>query len=441
MNNKYQQLSKLLFFVFISVVQLFISYSHIKDSFIIAPIVLLSIVMRWLLLKRIHLSSDLTLIFTYIFLELSSFPTLVLYSYFENIDIHSNSIISLSMIPIALLALKVLKGKLPKNELRLEFKNSQSFYFLSFYSMTALAVVLTIISYKLGITKMGVPHPVLPFKLEPALNITRIMVLPLILCSLIASIAHKSGKFKAILPTVFYIAWSCVEMYARGSRGVVFFNSLPLLCFYALNFKLTARRIAPLFFIVPGILLTFFIGDFFRNLEVSKVDSSQSKPSIAKTFSLKTVTTMYTRVFAEGLVLNKIIQSKEKTENKEVLRKMSSVEFHTVEVDKSKDTTTHSSGITLISDGYFHYNLFGCFLALILAGLLAILNDAFFLTKKIYHPLFICFLVFIFNKINWGDGLLDFYISRSFFTISAFPLTICAIILLIYKPSQLQEKW
>ena len=37
---------------------------------------------------------------------------------------------------------------------------------------------LTFISVKLGVIQMGIPHPDLPFKLEPSLNLARNIIVP-----------------------------------------------------------------------------------------------------------------------------------------------------------------------------------------------------------------------------------------------------------------------
>ena len=137
----------------------------------------------------------------------------------------------------------------------------------------------------------------------------------------------------------------------------------------------------------------------------------------------------YTRFFFDAVILDKVkpyVNDKFFVNNFSLMKEHNgSVNFHTHVIDKFHIKAAHSSGITAIADGFFYAGFVGIIGTVLVIFSLGYLHDRRLIPIIGSSPaIFSLFCYQYFRTIMIGDGFLDFYLTRSLFTVSVFPLTI-----------------
>lgn len=218
---------------------------------------------------------------------------------------------------------------------------------------------LTYISQSLGLSKMGEEAAIsLPLGLGGALNVLRIMVIPLIV---ILIFSETRGRF--FLWIITYLTWLMYESYIRSSRGAVINGLLPLFVYYIYSHGFS-RKI----FIYGGLttiigILLYPIITYMRfggSLETSL------DPSALASIDLKIDSfSPFKRLFIGGHISNLFIGiHSEKFYFGEDFYKIfttygSPSKYVTFHVDGFSLNVNHSSGMAYFAEGLLLLGVFG----------------------------------------------------------------------------------
>lgn len=286
---------------------------------------------------------------------------------------------------------------------------------------------LTFVSHKLGIARMGVPHPELPYKIEPMLNLFRNISIPIFFAIFIDFYSvKKKGK---VLLCLIYLTWLIAEAYIRGSRGAIAIGLLPVI-FYSIhifNLKRIIITVSLFLFISP---ITFILGNHIRNINVNATNTLSPK---------ETTWLVYHRLFNEPIIIEDFKENLSISFLQNKISFFSSYNglnnYYTHIIKKVPRDASHSQGITAISDSLAHFGLIGPALTLLIFYLLGIFGDYLAISLKLYGVSAVINWM-IFNWLIWGEGFWDFYLNRSIFTISVAPLSIIFAFLTLSKLSK-----
>lgn len=138
--------------------------------------------------------------------------------------------------------------------------NPQLFYFI-----VILFFIIKFIQFKLGLGIMGSENVILPFQLHSFIfRIQGFVFIPLMLNSLI----YKFTKTK-----MFYFALCLLSGIIFGSKSGIYFIILFLASILFINSKLKFKFLIYVFISIPFLLVFYWFGNFFRNVDViSKID-------------------------------------------------------------------------------------------------------------------------------------------------------------------------
>lgn len=302
-------------------------------------------------------------------------------------------------------------------------------------SLTVIAFALSIISFQLDITQMGVVHRVLPYKLEPLLNLSRNVSIPILFT--MAFHYFYSKKHIRIITFLIYLGWLCFEIYIRGSRGVLLSGMIPILIYSAKRFPLKTTIRNFLILLSIGFIL-FPIGKILRH------KFSQTSQPISFSISHE-VYDFYTRIFNDPKLItdfrdtfgNQFFTNR----YNQLQAKGGAERYYTKIIAGNPNYNAHSQGLTAISDGYIYFGQFGayitviflCFVALAIdSGLIPIINANIGTQSLAIYGLL--------NWLIWGEGLWDFYFTRSILTICVFPITLYLCYILFKKLNSFNER-
>lgn len=379
-------------------------------------------VFRFMTIKNLSIVPNLSVFILWVFLELSFSGYYFLNFFFENVTFSNFSFLIGQRILLVFFTSYFLfncikfKRKNIENEAR-PIPVKAALYWIIALSLTAYA--LSILSFKLGITQMGIIHQMLPYKLEPLLNLSRSVSIPIFF--VLSFHYFYSIKKIRILTFLIYVSWLFFEIYIRGSRGVLLSGLLPFLIYSVKKFPL--EKTIKNFFIFLMIGFIFFpIGKILRH------GFSQTNQEISFSANHE-IWDFYTRIFNDSMILKdfshtfgndffanryQLLQSKGGAER-----------YYTKVIIGSPDHTAHSQGLTALSDGFIYFGQFGAYITIILLTFIALAIDvgqvpiinANIATQSLAS-------YGLLNWLVWGEGFWDFYFTRSILTICVFPITL-----------------
>ena len=285
---------------------------------------------------------------------------------------------------------------------------------LAFLFLTT-ALGLTFLCYKLGISRMGVPAPVLPYKLEPILNITRNTLIPALF--VFTWLKVQGSKTRALL-FVGFILWALAEVSLRGSRSafLVAFTPFVLYLLYwgYFNFKKFAVLI---FACLTVLLLNFALGSAVRHRHRSPEVPLKGEISFTSVLA-----GAHMRLFPDVKLIRKFHPhlNKDGPTNLPIYsRHAGGVNYHTYIIDRTRAGVAHSSGITGLTDGYLFAGNIGLTLCALLLLSFFVLND---LKLRFYPELQAVTLFYLINITIWADGSITYFFYRNPLTFLALPL-------------------
>ncbi len=396
-------------------------------TFTTTALFLLASISRLYLCNRLNPRRHLSFTILWLFLEFS-FPGFYLFHKLlqDSLFIGDIWVFQSGLALIGFLApIFALGPKLKKCHSRPYYESSLIRLYVILAIFTLIAFALSLISYYLGITKMGVPHPLLPYKLEPLLNLSRTVSIPCIFTLMFYYFFPR--KIHSLSVSIIYICWLSFETYIRGSRGVMMMGLLPL--FLLLLKMMEAKKVALIvLLLIPIGVGSFSIGNHLRQNYIGSTENEeQSKPLLS---DLKDgIWEIYFRTFNDVVILNdfrKFFKPEIITSRFSELQKEKGLnKFYTHQIKGFEQTAAHAQGITALSDGYAYFGSFGLYFTLTLLAMLALFNDSYLI------PLFnlnqgtqVLFTYFIWTLLMWGDGFYDFYTTRSIATVLVFPLSV-----------------
>lgn len=388
---------------------------------------LLAVVLRLVFSVNLSVYKNLAIFIVWTFIELS-FPGYYFLGYFlQDNPLPTFSFYFGTRILLIFLIGYILVRKIWISELKESLKSnrySPKIATIWLLTLTVGSFVVSIISFKLGITQMGVVHEMLPYKLEPLLNLARSISIPIIF--ILSFHYFYSMKRIRILIILIYLIWIFFEIYIRGSRGFLLSGMLPFVIYGAKNLPL--KKTIQYFLILLTIGFIFFpIGKVLRQSFIS--------PNAEFTFMAKhEVWDFYTRIFNDPMLIkdfNHTFDNSFFANRYSLLQSRGGAErFYTKEIIGSPEHVAHSQGLTALSDGFIYFGQFGAYITAILMMIIAHAIDLgkipIINTNIATQSLSIYGLL---NWLIWGEGFWDFYFTRSIMTICVFPITL----ILCYK--------
>ncbi|WP_127717855.1 hypothetical protein [Halobacteriovorax sp. HLS] len=436
--NKQLPLNKytLFFMVFISFLHVFSCY-HLGSFSYLFPICLL---LRFFLLIT-NSKKNLTFLVMWIYFELSFFGYITLSIFFKDLNSNLDSLYIgelclTSFLIFQLFSLASTKTKL-NNIPELNVESISKYIIIPL--LILIPFVFTFISYKLNIIAMGVERPVLPYKIEHILNLSRSVVFPFFFTLFIGRTLYGESRSKKNVLIYFCIfnLWLLLETVLRGSKGFILITNFPIILLLIHHNSVRFLKKAAIFLIVitPIIYVT---GKAIRNSNIHKTTFTKELKSSYHGIGNQLVE-IYQRNFYDAEIIYKFspyVDGKEKSFLlKRFQEQKGSINFHTNVLDKMKKQKGHSSGTTLIGDGYLMLGKLGVILSVFALILLTTFND------YIIRPFFkkesgvYCFFIFwIYTLTFWSDGFWSYFMYRSPLTTMIFPCLVVFAILLNKYP-------
>ena len=149
------------------------------------------------------------------------------------------------------------------------------------YTIICFAFVLSIVSYILGIGRMGAEGVQLPFKLNGIIQMIRTDVIPIVIMIVVARNYHDK-KLKIYLILFFFLA--LLETFVMLSKSRLIFLFLPLLLYYILRERRINKRMIKA--MLPVVLVFFLLYPIIGAMRYIKSDSRLSLNSIKESKEL-----------------------------------------------------------------------------------------------------------------------------------------------------------
>jgi hypothetical protein len=285
------------------------------------------------------------------------------------------------------------------------------------FSIYLLSIwMISLLSYHLGVSPMGVPAPDLPFKLEPTLNILRTVIFPASFVVIWVSLKNEGTRLKLSYLLIISL-WILFEVYATGSRGLILKCLIPFTILVFLTQKITLKSSTLIFgSLLATLILGFVVGDHFRQGYVGQ----HTRPSIHEQ-----INTLYYRVFPDAYLVQKFAPYKSN------LNKMLYDEYggganvHTYHIDQFSRDAAHNSGITGLTDAYLFAGVIGFIIMGSIFILVFILIDL--IPKAITVPKILTYFYCI-QLLFFADGSISFIFYRSPMTIMAYPVVLAILL-------------
>jgi hypothetical protein len=418
----YSKITLLIPFIF-SIVHIYAATISSSFSFLLIT----SIVLRFISYAT-ALRKNLTFLIFWTYFELSFFGYIALSPLTENFTISSFSLhigeLSLSVLLIFQLLFNFLLFKKSIEITPLKIKK------ISLAQSTALLIIipflLTFISYKLNIIVMGVERPVLPFKIEHILNLSRSIVIPFFFTLFMGrSLTYSSrSKKKFLIYLVIFNIWLALETILRGSKGFILITNFPtiLLLIHHNSRKFLKRMILAMIVLAP---IVFIIGKAIRIQNVNNKNIS-TLINLTNNSLSNQLLEIYQRNFYDAEIVNKFHPYVKDQSFQSLIKRFSkekgSMKFHTNIIDDASKHKGHSSGTTLIADGYFMLGQTGIILSIFLLVIMITFNDRLSRVYLKNESGVYCFGIFwIYTLTFWSEGFWSFFLYRSPLTTMIFP--------------------
>lgn len=272
-----------------------------------------------------------------------------------------------------------------------------------------LAFAATIISYNVGIGKMGVENTRLPFHLSGIIQFFRTTLIPIFALSIYVHNKNENRSNNGLIGMLFL--WSLAEVYIRMSKSAMIMIFLPILIYelmyYGKDFKGVIIKFLP---ILAVVLVLYPIVETFRHSDslrdaISSADEEEvvgtytnptSKNYIVKPFNRRFLTG-YLYLVDEGECSNSLFDF---SRAGAILAIRGSARYQTFVIDGYPVGVAHSSGTSPFIDGLLVGGYGLMFLAIFIMTFLARIIDRTFRRRTNY--LIITMLVMLYYY--WFDG-------------------------------------
>tara|TARA_R110002072_G_scaffold1989_2_gene16403 strand:+ start:118374 stop:119747 length:1374 start_codon:yes stop_codon:yes gene_type:complete len=415
----------LLFALVASLTDIYLNLRYDSFSYILP----LAILARLIIAKVIDLK-NVTTFMLYVYFELSFtfYILLTPYSIYFNAESFS---LKIGESCIAFFGLLVLMQSICSNKFQPKMKVLPVFHFnrtITYLLLCIVPIFFTAISYKLDIMGMGVKRDELPFKIEHILNLTRSVVIPFFFTIFIGRSLYKNNhltKKDVLLTIVIYNLWLLIETILRSSKGFILINNFPVLLLLFINGKTRMLKKAVVLFIICTPII-FFAGQAIREKALGNTSYKESFSKVTKTLQYQ-ILGIYQRNFYDAEIITKFFHYVDyqhpDTNRKNFYDNEGSVNYHTYVIDNIPRDKVHSSGTTLLADGYLLWSRKGIYISLFVIFLFATLNDL--ILRKVFRDepgAYIAITFWIYGLTFWADGFWSFFMFRSPLTSLLFPI-------------------
>ena len=390
---------------------------------VVMALLALSVVSNYFFFSKVRIKLNLGLIFFFTYLQFSfvcpalfheiltiKAETAKFYFLGMRIGLSLQVLVTITMI----LSEKYFQGpfKLPSFKPLKTFKASESLIAIVFVTVS---LALTFLCYKLGMSRMGVTAPILPYKLEPILNITRNTLIP---AFFIYTWLKIEGAKTKVLLLVGFVLWALAEVSLRGSRSAFLLAFIPFVLYLLYWGYFNFKKFAVLIFACLVVLLV----NFALGTAVRHRFKSPEKPLLSSISVSKVLAGAHARLFPDVKLMRKFHPhlAKEDTTNLAIYSRHSGgVNYHTYIIDRTRAGVPHSSGITGLTDGYLFAGTLGLVACALFLLAFFLLND---LKLRTYPELQATALFYLINITIWADGSLTYFLYRNPLTYLALPL-------------------
>jgi hypothetical protein len=392
----------------------------------------------------LRLDRHLTLSLLWILIDLSIFSVLGLTEVANISKVDSNASRSAIVITLwiglillaACVALKVMGGRRsprPRGAAQRRRSLSGIIIVAAAVVLFALGALLSVTSYYLGISIMGVAPRELPFRLTGLLNTARLYLMP-VMFLIVCDVAYETSRRVLAVSLALTMAWAVVEAAVRLSKGVVLETAV-LVAILLLFRQVRPWRVGVflLAIAVPGILL-YGIVDAARiaTIEGSRVVTiTQVSVGADGRSILQEAGRALGRALPNGLLLAKCVDyfgdDIWRPRLSEIMEAGSPAAYNTHVIDRVPNSAVHSSGSASLAGALM---VGGPALAVVLGLMFAMLAaklDQTVVTRRC-TPLFAAYAAYFMMKM-FNEGVLNYLMSPGIATKLQWPAAFALIVL------------
>lgn len=281
-----------------------------------------------------------------------------------------------------------------------------------------LAFAATIVSYNVGIGKMGVENTRLPFHLSGIIQFFRTTIIPIFTLSIFVHNKNNNKSNTKVIGLLFI--WSLAEVFVRMSKSAMIVIFLPILIYelmyYGKDFKKVIIKFVPVLAVVLAlypIVETFRHSDSLRDA-ISAADEVEvvgtytnpaDKSYFVKPFNRRFLTG-YLYLVDEGKCSNSFFDF---SKLGVILAIRGSARYQTFVIDGYPPGVAHSSGTSPFIDGLLVGGYSFMFLAIFIMTFLAKVIDRTFRRKTNYITVTMLIMLYYY----WFDGpLFTFFLNE-----------------------------
>ena len=287
------------------------------------------------------------------------------------------------------------------------------------YFIIIFAYTLSIISYSLGIGKMGSEGVPLPFKLGGIIILTRTDIIPIILMLIVAR-NWEDPSLKIYL--IIFFIWAVLETFVMLSKSRLVYIFLPSILYYILREQKISKSLIKS--LLPVIVIFILLYPIISALRYVRSESLISSKAIKESKELNEKMEgnqgnegfriqLYNRTFLAG---QHYMNAYYETKNEDlfnfsrlpvIILLRGSAVYETQVIEGFPETASHSSGTTGITDPLLLGGAGFSYLTIFLFTFLASLIDSERLNRKILFKVFFLMLFINFIQIKSYSLFLD----------------------------------
>lgn len=271
-----------------------------------------------------------------------------------------------------------------------------------------IAYILTLISFVLGLGRMGSEEHELPFHLTGIIHFLRTNIVPI--CALFVYARNKKeGKSNSRF-IIWFFVWTLLEMFVRMSKGFLLRSFFPIIFFEFIcgesNYKRILRRFSPMvivFFLMYPVIESMRHMDSF-NAAVNDAYSSQEDDGESGTYTNPSARDFlvrpFNRTFYSGYLF---VKDQSYVDDNSlfdfskmpvILAMQGSARYQTRIIDGYPEGLAHSSGTTSLVDAFLVGGYGLMYIQLVILTLLAVFIDK--IVKSRYNNVLSAILVLFF---------------------------------------------
>lgn len=274
--------------------------------------------------------------------------------------------------------------------------------------LSIVAYILTLISFVLGLGRMGSEEHELPFHLTGIIHFLRTNVVPI--CALFVYARNKKEGKDNNRFILWFFVWTLLEMFVRMSKGFLLRSFFPIIFFEFIcgesNYKKILRRFSPMiivFFLMYPVIESMRHIDSF-NAAVYEAYSSQEDDGENGTYTNPSARDFlvrpFNRTFYSGYLF---VKDQSYVDDNSlfdfskapvILAMQGSARYQTRIIDGYPDGIAHSSGTTSLVDAFLVGGYGLMYIQLVFLTLLAIFVDK--VVKSRYNNVLSAILVLFF---------------------------------------------